>query len=765
MAPDITLFPIQQTMPSPLISVIVPIYNMESLLPRCLDSLAAQTLRDLEIICVDDGSTDGSGGIVRKYASGDSRFRLITQENSGRAEARNAGIRAAAAPYLGFADPDDYVEPDMYERLYRLAEESGADMVQCSYSPFLPAESGESRGMAEEKLLHIENTACDGVFTEKGEIFRLFLEDRITGVVWSKLFRRLLPGCSAPLEVRLPSSFTSGEDTLYVSRAIARCRSVALTSEKLYHYGLGGPQSVSSRNRKAETRPASYYAVFEMLTREKLREGVLGSNRTAYMNYIVPLLFPDNEMPAGRLRHWAELWREADITSEHVCGMPREQRAYLEAALAGNDRMLVIGSSALAKNHGHLKSSRLAADTLIFNFPLNHPRLWRQMEHSLSGARYSIILFMWPPLHLSPANGRLMEKPPEGGGPMESAEDMLCRLFAFLRKQTRRLILLSSPPSDYGSARHPYAEEPGVLEAWNALLRTLAGKLNLPFIDFCGDMLQYRPLPGSGEEDFPEAYRNLGKQILHRLPFGQTWVRRRSGKIHRLLEKRRKRRKERMLARWRTLAAPPHYREETDWNSEKGQARILLIGGSVMRHLWRPLASELQEDIDLFSSTLIPGDPDYLPTLAGYFPSAGYEAVIVSFGSHVTNKVSAISVDDFRKNYMAFVSQLSKRCRFLILATSTSIMDGPDGTLNEEKEKIITAFNAIVREAASSLPGAVLSDHHDFMQGAQYIDPFHFSPPDRAYQAGKTAGLLLPLLSARQEPPKEQECPKSRPEP
>lgn len=288
--------------------------------------------------------------------------------------------------------------------------------------------------------------------------------------------------------------------------------------------------------------------------------------------------------------------------------------------LPGNDRMLVIGSSALAKNHGHLKSSRLAADTLIFNFPLNHPRLWRQMEHSLSGARYSIILFMWPPLHLSPANGRLMEKPPEGGGPMESAEDMLCRLFAFLRKQTRRLILLSSPPSDYGSARHPYAEEPGVLEAWNALLRTLADRLNLPFIDFCGDMLQCRPLPGSGEEDFPEAYRNLGKQVLRRLPFGQTWVRRRSGKIHRLLEKRRKRRKERMLARWRTLAA-------------------------------------------------------------------------------------------------------------------------------------------------SSLPGAVLSDHHGFMQGRRYIDPFHFSPPDRAYQAGKTAGLLLPLLSARQEPPKEQECPKSRPEP
>lgn len=415
--------------------------------------------------------------------------------------------------------------------------------------------------------------------------------------------------------------------------------------------------------------------------------------------------------------------------------------------LPGNDRMLVIGSSALAKNHGHLKSSRLAADTLIFNFPLNHPRLWRQMEHSLSGARYSIILFMWPPLHLSPANGSHGKAPGRGRAHGKRRRYAL-QAFRLSAETDARLILLSSPPSDYGSARHPYAEEPGVLEAWNALLRTLAGKLNLPFIDFCGDMLQYRPLPDSGEEDFPEAYRNLGKQVLHRLPFGQTWVRRRSGKIHRLLEKRRKRRKERMLARWRTLAAPPHYREETDWitaiHSEKGQARILLIGGSVMRHLWRPLASELQEDIDLFSSTLIPGDPDYLPTLAGYFPSAGYEAVIVSFGSHVTNKVSAISVDDFRKNYMAFVSQLSKRCRFLILATSTSIMDGPDGTLNEEKEKIITAFNSIVREAASSLPGAVLSDHHDFMQGRRYIDPFHFSPPDRAYQAGTAKGTGMP---------------------
>lgn len=112
---------------------------------------------------------------------------------------------------------------------------------------------------------------------------------------------------------------------------------------------------------------------------------------------------------------------------------------------------------------------------------------------------------------------------------------------------------------------------------------------------------------------------------------------------------------------------------------------------------------------------------------------------------------------------MGFISHLKKRCRFLILATSTSIMDDRGGSLNEEKEKTITAFNAVAREAASSMPGVLLSDHYSFMKGRSYIDSFHFSPSDRAYQAAKTAGLLLPLLAARQEPPTEQKRPENHP--
>ena len=100
---------------SDLISIIIPVYNVAVYLPRCLDSILAQTYKNLEIILVDDGSKDNSGKVCDEYALKDSRIKVIHQKNQGVSVARNAGLRIAKGDYIGFVDSDDYIETNMYE--------------------------------------------------------------------------------------------------------------------------------------------------------------------------------------------------------------------------------------------------------------------------------------------------------------------------------------------------------------------------------------------------------------------------------------------------------------------------------------------------------------------------------------------------------------------------------------------------------------------------------------------------------------------------
>ena len=113
--------------------MIVPVFNVAEYLPRCLDSILAQTYTDLEIICVDDGSTDDSGGILDSYTHIHSNIRVIHKENGGVTSARLAGIRAASGEWIGFVDGDDEIEPDMYERLMKNALTHGAQISHCGY--------------------------------------------------------------------------------------------------------------------------------------------------------------------------------------------------------------------------------------------------------------------------------------------------------------------------------------------------------------------------------------------------------------------------------------------------------------------------------------------------------------------------------------------------------------------------------------------------------------------------------------------------------
>ena len=118
-------------MMTPDVSILIPVYNEEVYLPRCLDSIVGQTLQSWELLLVDDGSTDRSGSICDSYAARDSRIRVIHQENAGISAARNAGLAAAAGKYIGFVDSDDWIAPEMFQRLLTIAGETDCPLVMC----------------------------------------------------------------------------------------------------------------------------------------------------------------------------------------------------------------------------------------------------------------------------------------------------------------------------------------------------------------------------------------------------------------------------------------------------------------------------------------------------------------------------------------------------------------------------------------------------------------------------------------------------------
>ncbi len=160
------------------ISVIVPVFNVAGYLPQCVDSILSQDYGNLEVILIDDGSTDGSGEICDRYAALDSRVRAIHQKNGGAAAAKNAGLRLATGEYLAFADSDDYLEPGAYGFLMKILLENGADAVQGSFREVY-------RNRAEEQRISEE-------ILEGYDYLLRFPKDFSCALLWNKLYRRAL---------------------------------------------------------------------------------------------------------------------------------------------------------------------------------------------------------------------------------------------------------------------------------------------------------------------------------------------------------------------------------------------------------------------------------------------------------------------------------------------------------------------------------------------------------------------------------------------
>lgn len=163
-----------------VISVIIPVYNIASYLPQCVDSVLSQDYRELEVILVDDGSTDGSGEICDRYAALDSRVQVIHQHNSGAAAAKNAGLRRASGKYLNFVDSDDYLEPDVFGYMLEVLKRNDADAVQFSFRDVY-------RNRTEDQVLCRKQTVLSGK-----EYLLRFPKDWTCALLWNKLYKRSL---------------------------------------------------------------------------------------------------------------------------------------------------------------------------------------------------------------------------------------------------------------------------------------------------------------------------------------------------------------------------------------------------------------------------------------------------------------------------------------------------------------------------------------------------------------------------------------------
>ncbi len=210
-----------------LVSIIVTIYNIERYLERCIESIINQDYKMLEVILVDDGSTDGSSIICDRYAAKDDRIQVIHKKNEGLVRARKTGLSQATGRYIGFVDGDDFIDKDMYRRLVDNIEETGADFVHSGY-----VVEGKRIIMPEVEVFDLEKDEDTELFL-KEYILDQDSETYISPSIWSKLFKAELVKKSYE---SVPDDQSIGEDWINIVECVFHCKRISIVDVHAYHY-------------------------------------------------------------------------------------------------------------------------------------------------------------------------------------------------------------------------------------------------------------------------------------------------------------------------------------------------------------------------------------------------------------------------------------------------------------------------------------------------------------------------------------------------
>ena len=256
------------------ISVIVPCYNIESYLPRCIESILVQTYKTLEIILISDGSTDGTDEVIREYAKKDSRIIPIFKANSGVSDTRNRGLDMATGDYIGFVDGDDYIEPEMYETLLKNAIENNADISHCGYQMVFPS-----------RVDYYYNTGKKVIQDNKKGIRDIIVGDYVEPGIWNKLYR-----LDILKELRMPPDIKINEDVVFNFYAFVNSQKSVYEDLPFYHYILRkGSAATSKINQNKLFDPVRVRKEIFEYSLKNLDNEIQSVAYSSYLNSIINL--------------------------------------------------------------------------------------------------------------------------------------------------------------------------------------------------------------------------------------------------------------------------------------------------------------------------------------------------------------------------------------------------------------------------------------------------------------------------------------------
>ena len=310
-------------MNQPLVSIILPVYNAQNHLARCVGSICAQTYRNIEIIILNDGSKDQSLPVCEEFRQKDSRILLVDKANSGVSDTRNLGLKLASGKYVEFVDSDDYLDPDFTERLVAAAEENEADFVIAPYKMVIPAGASKPEQVLDkiQDELGVMSVARPPEVREYGflpagvydkDTFALRLMDKpasyFYSVLWNKLYRRdILTGN----DIQFVSEMRWAEDLVFNLRYIQYAERFVAIDKPGYYY-VQNPQSICHTQINAATIVQNKLQVFRYYKDLYTRLGIYEEVRPQLYKFLVDIA--ESTYPSGPFKKAIDVamayWKE-----------------------------------------------------------------------------------------------------------------------------------------------------------------------------------------------------------------------------------------------------------------------------------------------------------------------------------------------------------------------------------------------------------------------------------------------------------------------